>query len=137
MDSLVQGSYAGFANYRELLGNAVFRRAAANTLLFAAISVPLNMILSLGLAMLLNRNIPFRSGFRISYLLPLAIPAASVVLVWQAMFDLHGTVNGWLAHWGIEPTDWMESRAALGVVIVVYLWKNVGYNSGIILPAGH
>jgi multiple sugar transport system permease protein len=128
VDSPVQGSFVGLANYRELLGNAMFRRAAKNTLIFTAISVPLNMLLSLGLAMLLNRSIPFRNGFRIAYLFPLVVPVACVVLVWKAMFDLHGTVNGWLARWGFTPTDWMESQAALLVVIVVYIWKNVGYN---------
>ncbi|TXK84862.1 sugar ABC transporter permease [Paenibacillus sp. N3.4] len=128
MDSPIQGSFVGLANYRELLGNAVFQQAATNTLLFTIISVPLNMILSLGLAMLLGGNIPFRNWFRIACLVPLVVPVASVVLIWKAVFDLHGTLNEGLAHWGIGPTDWMESRSAMLVVIVVYLWKNVGYN---------
>ncbi|CAG7633629.1 hypothetical protein PAECIP111802_01967 [Paenibacillus allorhizosphaerae] len=128
MDSPVDGSFAGLANYRELLGNPVFRRAAVNTFLFTALCVPLNMVLSLGLAMLLNRKLPFRQSFRISFLGPLVVPVASVVLVWKALFDLHGSLNGWLASWGIASKDWMESGAALFVVIVVYLWKNIGYN---------
>lgn len=128
MDSPVDGKFAGAANYRELLGNPVFRRAAANTFLFTGVCVPLNMLLSLGLAMLLNRKLPFRQSFRIAFLCPLVVPVASVVLVWQALFDLNGALNEWIASLGLEPRDWMESRAALGVVIVVYLWKNIGYN---------
>ncbi|CAG7614227.1 hypothetical protein PAESOLCIP111_01688 [Paenibacillus solanacearum] len=128
MDSPVDGSFAGLANYRELLSNPVFRRAAVNTLVFTALCVPLNMALSLGLAMLLNRKLPFRQTFRIAFLGPLVVPVASVVLVWKALFDLHGSLNGWLVSWGIAPKDWMESSAALFVVIVVYLWKNIGYN---------
>jgi multiple sugar transport system permease protein len=128
VDSPIQGSFVGLANYRELLGNAIFRHAATNTLLFTAISVPLNMLLSLVLAMLLNRSLPFRNGFRIACLIPLVVPVACVVLVWQTLFDQHGTLNGWLAAFGVAPTDWMESGAAFWVVMIVYLWKNVGYN---------
>ncbi|WP_220446525.1 carbohydrate ABC transporter permease [Paenibacillus piri] len=128
MDSPVGGSFAGVANYRELLENPVFRRAAANTFLFTAICVPLNMLLSLGLAMMLNKKLPFRQSFRVSFLSPLVVPVASVVLVWKALFDLHGALNGWTASWGIVPKDWMESSAALAVVLIVYLWKNIGYN---------
>lgn len=128
MDSPVEGSFVGVANYRELLGNPIFLRAAANTFLFTAVCVPLNMLLSLGLAMLLNRKLPFRQSFRISFLVPLVVPVASVVLVWKALFDFNGTLNVWLEAWGIGPKDWMESGTAMFVVIVVYLWKNIGYN---------
>lgn len=133
VDSPVGGTFAGITNYRELLGNPVFLRAAANTFTFTAVSVPLNMLLSLGLAMLLNRKLPFRSSFRIAFLSPLVVPVASVVLVWQAMFDLHGMLNGWFSRIGAGGKDWMESGAAMGVVIVVYLWKNIGYNMVLLL----
>ncbi|WP_312875704.1 carbohydrate ABC transporter permease [Paenibacillus planticolens] len=128
LDSPVDGSFTGLTNYRDLLGNPMFRRAAVNTSLFTGICVPLNMLLSLGLAMLLNRKLPFRSTYRIAFLTPLVIPVASVVLVWKALFDLHGSLNGLLAGWGFVPKDWMESEAALFVVMIVYLWKNIGYN---------
>lgn len=128
LDTPIDGSFVGLRNYAELLNNAIFHRAAYNTFLFTAISVPLNMALSLGLAMLLNRSLYFRSWFRIAFLAPLVIPVASIVLIWQVVFDLNGTLNGWLNMLGAAPKDWMESNAALAVVIVVYLWKNVGYN---------
>ncbi|MNR12237.1 L-arabinose transport system permease protein AraP [compost metagenome] len=86
------------------------------------------MLIALGLAMLLNRKLALRQTFRISFLSPLVVPVASVVLVWNALFDLNGTINGWLASWGIRPHDWMESEASLYVLIIVYLWKNIGYN---------
>jgi multiple sugar transport system permease protein len=128
LSSPVDGSFVGLANYRELIANPMFRRAAAGTMTFTAVSVPLNMALSLGLAMLLNRKLPYRRWFRIAFLTPLVVPVASVTLVWNILFDLHGTLNGLLTRWGMAPHDWMESRAALLVVIVVYLWKNIGYN---------
>ncbi|PYI55123.1 carbohydrate ABC transporter permease [Paenibacillus flagellatus] len=128
LDTPVGGSFVGARNYVELFGNASFRRAAVNTMLFTAVSVPLNMALSLALAMLLNRSVYLRSWFRIGFLAPLVIPVASVVLVWQTLFDLNGSLNGWLASRGFAPKDWMESGTAFGVVVLVYLWKNVGYN---------
>lgn len=127
-DSPVNGSFVGLANYRALLGNAVFRRAALNTMAFTAICVPLNMLLSLALAMLLNRSVHVRNWLRIAFLAPLVIPVASVVLVWRTLFDMSGTLNGWLVAHGLAPHDWMGSGSALYVVILVYLWKNVGYN---------
>jgi multiple sugar transport system permease protein len=128
LDTPIDGSFVGLSNYADLLNNAIFHRAAYNTFLFTAISVPLNMALSLGLAMLLNRSLYFRSWFRVAFIAPLVIPVASIVLIWQVLFDLNGTLNGWLNMLGAAPKDWMESNAALAVVIVVYLWKNVGYN---------
>ncbi|MFK7694164.1 carbohydrate ABC transporter permease [Paenibacillus sp. HJGM_3] len=127
-DTPIDGTFVGLANYADLLHNEVFRRAAFNTFRFTAISVPLNMALSLGLAMLLNRSLYFRRWFRVAFIAPLVIPVASIVLVWQVLFDLNGTLNGWLHAWGVAPLDWMESGASLWVVIIVYLWKNVGYN---------
>lgn len=128
MDSPVGGSFVGMENYENLLGNTVFRRAAENTFRFTAISVPLNMFFSLGLAMLLNRKMRMRNWFRIAYLSPLIVPVASVVLVWQVLFDDLGSINGWLAAAGGHPQDWMESGWAMTVIIIVYLWKNIGYN---------
>ncbi|MGG1553830.1 carbohydrate ABC transporter permease [Paenibacillus ferrarius] len=128
VDTPIDGSFVGFANYEQLLANPIFRRAAMNTLQFMGLCVPLNMGLALGLAMLLNRSMRFREWFRIALLSPLVIPVASVVLVWTALFDLHGTLSGWLDKWGHPPQDWLESGAALYVIILVYIWKNVGYN---------
>lgn len=128
LDAPIDGTFVGLDNYAQLIGSEVFRRAALNTLLFTSISVPLNMLLSLLLAMLLNRSVYLRNWFRIGFLAPLVIPVASVVLVWQVVFDLNGSLNGWLAGMGYEPQDWMESGMAFWVVVIVYLWKNVGYN---------
>lgn len=128
VDTPVDGTFVGLRNYTELIGNGVFRRAALNTLLFTLVSVPLNMLLSLLLAMLLNRSVYGRNWLRIGFLAPLVIPVASVVLVWQSLFDLNGSVNGLLVAWGAGAVDWMESPMAFWVVVIVYLWKNVGYN---------
>lgn len=128
MDSPINGSFVGIANYISLLKNPIFRRAAVNTLIFTAACVPLNMLLSLGLALLLNREAYLRNALRTVFVSPLVVPVASVVLVWQLIFSYRGSLNAVLSIMGMSPVDWMETEWARLVVLVVYLWKNIGYN---------
>jgi multiple sugar transport system permease protein len=128
LDAPVHGSFVGLANYRELFQSDSFRKAASNTFLFTAVSVPLMLFFSLSLALLLNQNAYFRKWMRTAYVMPLVVPVASIVLIWQALFDWNGTVNAWFHHMGWARIDWMKSEWAFGVLILVYLWKNIGYN---------
>ena len=128
MDRTRAGSFAGFDNYKELLASGSFRKASANTLLFTGISVPLLIASSLTLALLLNRPLFFRNGLRTAFLLPLVVPVASVVMIWQIFFDWNGTLNVWLNHSGKERIDWLQSDWSMVVLVVMFIWKNVGYN---------
>jgi len=133
VSSPVNGRFVGILNYVNLIRNPVFLKAASNTLLFTAISVPLNLFFSLGLAMLLNREVPMIKAMRTLFITPLVIPVASVVLVWQILFDSQGSVNLLLTLSGFQPVDWLGSNWARVVVAIVYLWKNIGYNMVLIL----
>ncbi|MCR8630238.1 carbohydrate ABC transporter permease [Paenibacillus radicis (ex Xue et al. 2023)] len=128
MDGTVDGHFVGLNNYHELLASDSFRKAASNTFYFSAVSVPLILALSLVLALLLNRNIYLRKWLRTAYVLPLVVPVASIILIWQMLFDWNGSVNAWLSFNGIERVDWMKTDTARYVIIIVYLWKNIGYN---------
>lgn len=128
VSSTIKGNFAGLSNYDGLLKNAVFLTAAKNTLIFTGVSVPLNMAISLGFAMLLARKIYIKKALRTFFITPLVIPVASVVLVWQILFDSTGTMNALLNDLGLQPVDWMGSNWARLVVVIVYLWKNAGYN---------
>lgn len=120
--------FVGLANYMELLASQSFRKAAANTIYFTVISVPLMLVLPLGLAVLLNRSIYLRQWLRTAYVLPLVVPVASIVFFWQILFDWNGTLNAWLVHFGQSRIDWMKTPAARHVILMMYLWKNLGYN---------
>lgn len=133
VDSPVAGSFVGLANYRGLLKNPIFLKAAANTLIFSGISVPLIILLSLAMAILLNKGVYGKSILRMSFIIPLAVPVACVVLVWQVVFDTAGSLNGLLRFMGLGGADWMKTGWARTVVIIVYLWKNTGYNMVILL----
>lgn len=128
MNNPVESRFVGFANYRELLSSDSFRKAASNTLYFTGISVPAIVGLSLCIAMLLNRNLLVRNALRTAYVLPLVVPVASIVLIWQLLLDWNGSLNAWVDIFGFDRVDWMKTEAARYVVIVVYLWKNIGYN---------
>lgn len=128
MDRTIDGQFVGLDNYRELLASNSFRKASSNTFYFSAVCVPLLIALSLGLAMLLNKNIYLRKWLRTAYVLPLVVPVASIILIWQMLFDWNGSLNAWLNGFGIERVDWMKTDAARNVIIVVYVWKNIGYN---------
>jgi multiple sugar transport system permease protein len=128
MDSPVSGNFVGLSNYIELLSNPIFLKAGVNTLLFTCISVPLIMTIALLLALLLNRGIYLRNVMRTFFISPLVIPVASVVLVWQIVFGGTGVMNGLLDSAGLGAVDWMNTSWARVVVIIVYLWKNAGYD---------
>ncbi|MBR4627387.1 MAG: sugar ABC transporter permease [Ruminococcus sp.] len=131
----VTKEYVGLDNYKALVHNTAFRKAARNTAMFSAISVPLAVVLALGLAVLLERKIPGKSAFRTFFLSPLMVPTASVVLVWQVLFHNHGTVNQVAEMFGGEPVDWLKSTKGQVVIILMFLWKNIGYNMILFMAA--
>lgn len=117
-----------FENYKNVLQNEAFKVAVRNTLKFSVMAVPLAVVLPLGLALILENNIPGRSQFRTFFLSPIMVPVASVVLIWRVLFDYNGALNGILMNFGVDKIDWLSSDYALLVITVLYLWKNIGYN---------
>ncbi|RKN84427.1 carbohydrate ABC transporter permease [Paenibacillus ginsengarvi] len=116
------------ANYKALLLSSSFQKAAANTFHFTAVGVPVIVALSLVLALLLNQRVFVRNWLRTAYVLPLVVPVASIVLVWQILFDWNGELNRWLVHFGLNRIDWLKSDWAGLVILLMYVWKNIGYN---------
>lgn len=122
-------------NYKDIIHNTAFRKATANTAFFSVIAVPLAVIIPLWLAVILERNIPCKSIFRTFFLSPLMTPTASVVLVWQVIFHNHGTFNQIVEKFGGTPVDWLNSKYGIYVIILMFLWKNVGYNMILFMSA--
>lgn len=127
-DGSSAGSFVGIENFRKLLSNAAFRLAAKNTLRFSLTAVPLAVALALLLAVMLEAKIPLKSQFRSFFLSPMMVPVASIVLIWQVLFNFNGTVNQFLAVFGADKIDWLQSDHAQTVVLILFLWKNLGYN---------
>lgn len=127
--------FVGFDNFRNLFQNQSFRLAAKNTAIFSLISVPSAVIGSLLLACMLSQKIPLRSQIRTFMLSPLMVPVASIVLIWQVIFSNNGALNDFLGLFGVEKIDWMKSEFNRYVVVLLFLWKNVGYDMILFLAA--
>lgn len=131
----IRQEFVWFRNFINVINNHSFRLAAKNTAIFSGISVPASVILSLMLACMLNRKLPLKSQFRTAMLSPLMVPVASVVLIWQVIFSYNGAMNEVLALFGADKIDWMKSEYNRYVVILLFLWKNLGYNMILFLAA--
>ena len=116
IDGVSSKNFVFLENFTRLFENAAFKMAARNTLKFSAMAVPLAVILAVALALMLECRIPGKSQFR------------SVVLIWQVLFNYNGTVNEFLMLFGAERIDWLQSEHSMIVVLLLFLWKNLGYN---------
>jgi len=135
VDNPISGNFVFLDNFKYIIGNAAFAKAVKNTLSFSLVSVPLAVILSLLLAIVLESKLPFRSQFRTFFLSPMMVPVASIVLIWQVLFHYNGAINDVLVALGAGKIDWMKSEYAQIVVVVLFLWKNLGYNMILFMAA--
>ena len=135
IDNLISKEPVGLQNFQNVLQNGAFKLAAKNTATFSLLAVPLAIVLSLVMAMILEGNIPMKSQFRTFFLSPLMVPVASVVLIWQVLFDYHGVVNNAITLFGGNPIDWLKSDYGQVVVVILFLWKNLGYNMILFMSA--
>lgn len=125
--SAIGGRWVGIQNYVTVMGNAAFQQAIANTGKFTAVCIPLLIVISLALAVLLYSIPVVGSALRSIFLMPMAVPAASVVLVWKVLFHEKGLINSALLTFGRNGVNWMGSDAAFWMLVISYLWKNLGY----------
>lgn len=135
VDNPISANFVFLDNFKMVLNNAAFQTAIRNTVTFSAIAVPLAVILSLMLAIVLEAKLPFRSQFRTFFLSPMMVPVASIVLIWQVLFHYNGAVNDMLAVFGVDKIDWMKSEYSIIVVVILFLWKNLGYNMILFMAA--
>lgn len=121
------GGFCGLENFKTVLLNEAFRLAAGNTAKFTLVCLPLLLLLSLLLAALVYSMGKAAGVWKNCYLVPMAIPAACVALLWKLLFDSHGLVNGVVTSFGGRAVDWMNTGSAFWVLVGSYLWKNTGY----------
>ena len=133
VDRPVNGVFCGLRNYKELVQNPYFLRGLHNTLKFMVISIPLNMALSLGAAAVIRSMKRYSEFFSLIFLIPLAIPSATSAFFWKNFFGLHGTLNKLFSMLGIAGIDWFNSQYSTLVMVVIFIWKNIGYNMALFL----
>lgn len=131
LNNPVDQQFSGLKNFVMIVNNQAFQLAVKNTVLFSIQAVPLAVVISLGLAILLDSKIAFRSQLRTCLLSPMMVPVASVMLVWRVLFDKHGVCNEWFG----MSINWLKSNYGQMVILLLFLWKNLGYNMILFLAA--
>ena len=121
--------FFGIGNYISILSNEAFRLAAANTLRFIAVCIPVLMAFSMFIAVIIGECRYAENFFKTTSLIPMALPAASLAFLWKAAFHKNGLVNGLIIYMGGTPKDFMGSSFAFYMLIICYLWRNTGYNT--------
>lgn len=124
-------SFAGVANYVTLFTeDPNFWPALRNSLVFALLYVPLNLILSLGLALALGPRIRGRGAFRVLFFIPVVTPIVANVLVWKMLLQPQGLFNGISTSvFGVElPNFLADQNWAMIMVVVMSVWQGLGYN---------
>lgn len=124
----MSGKFSGFKNYATVFQNEAFILAAGNTVRFVAICIPLLIIISLIVAVILNITKGDNNFFKTTYLVPMAVPVASVVLLWKVLFHENGLISSFMINIGGQAIDFMNTDKAFIVLVISYLWKNIGYD---------
>ncbi|MFB6367250.1 carbohydrate ABC transporter permease [Paenibacillus elgii] len=117
--------WAGLQNYAKMLQDDLFWRGVNTTVLFTIFSVPLQLLLSLFLALLVNQKIPFKRFFRTAIYFPSMISGVAMSLVWLWVFNSKiGMFNWALGLVGIEGPKWLEdSNWALAAMVIMTMWS--------------
>ena len=116
--------YVGFANYEAMWTDPAVWTSAGNTMFFAAVSVPIKLLMALGLALLLNRITALSGFYRTVFYLPFLMPAVAGSIVFMLLLTPDaGPVNIALEALGFNPPDWLlDPKAALWTIILLSLW---------------
>lgn len=128
-DLVTAPSFAGLDNVRLLATDARFGGAVANTFVFLAIHLPLQIVTALALALALNRPMMFRAFWRAAFFLPVVISGAVVAILWNALYATDvGLINNLLVRVGGSPIPWLtDPSIAMPAIAVMVTWKNVGF----------
>jgi multiple sugar transport system permease protein len=120
--------WVGFGNIKLLLSDPLIWQALSNTLYFLAIHIPLQLIIALGLAQLLNQNIRLRTFFRASYFMPVVVSGVVITILWQQLYASEtGVINMLLQKFGLPGIGWLtDRRYAMPAIAIMATWKNVG-----------
>ncbi|MEF9935970.1 carbohydrate ABC transporter permease [Carnobacterium sp.] len=130
--SPVDMQFSGLSNYIRMLSDATFKKAALNTSLYLLVQVPVMILLSMVISVLLNqKNLKFRSFFRIAIFLPCITSLVSYSLIMKSLFMESGLVNTILlnSHLISEPIMWLTHPIWAKVLIILSItWRWTGYN---------
>ncbi|MFA3839860.1 carbohydrate ABC transporter permease [Streptomyces aureus] len=136
-DVLSAPKFVGLDNFRDMFGDAVFRKSILNTVVYTFFTVPFGMALGLLLALGLNAGLRARGVFRTAIFLPQVTATVAIALVWLWIYNpRNGLFTTLLSIFGVESPAWLASTTwAMPSVILVGIWQGIGMKMLIYLAA--
>ncbi|RFC78377.1 sugar ABC transporter permease [Streptomyces sp. AcE210] len=136
-DVLSAPKFVGLDNFRDMLGDDVFRKSILNTVVYTFFTVPFGMALGLLLALALNAGLRARGVFRTAIFLPQVTATVAIALVWLWIYNpRNGLFTTLLSIFGVESPAWLASTTwAMPSVILVGIWQGIGMKMLIYLAA--
>ncbi|MBP5468849.1 MAG: sugar ABC transporter permease [Candidatus Riflebacteria bacterium] len=129
-DLIGKPEFVGAGNYTRLLDDPMFWKSIWNTIYYAAVSIPLTIFLSMGIAILLNNPIRGLGFYRTAYFIPVVTSINAVAIVWNFIYHPDfGLLNKVLGLFGIDPIAWLQDpNWAMPAIILMSVWKGLGNN---------
>ena len=129
--------FVGIGNYIEVLTSETFQISMLNTVYYSVGHIPLLIVTALTLALLLNRDIPGKAVYRVSFYIPVITPIVAASIIWMWLYEPnYGIVNFLLRIFGIVGPPWLKDPTwAMPAVIIMRVWKNAGFYMVIYLAA--
>ena len=134
-DGSYKNNFVGLNNYISIWKNQMFLIGLKNTMELSLICAPLVWLLSFVFAALLNRLQPTGAFFRNGILLSYLMPSSAMLLIWLVVFDYGGIVNRLAVALGAERISWLEEYALRVPIVLMFVWKNLGFAVVIFLAA--
>ncbi len=128
--------FIGLQNYARLFTDANAIKVFGNTFYYSGLSVPLNLVFSLGLALALNQKIKGLAFFRTAYYIPVVAASVAVSAIWVWLLSDYGIITTLLTSLGLKSINFLQdTKYALTSITLVDVWKNLGFNVVIFLAA--
>ena len=123
-------NFAGLSNFKYVLTNKHFWYSMWNTVYYVAGTVPAQIFLSLFIAILLNQKIKGLETYRVIYFLPVITSVNAISIVWKYIYQKYGVLNSFVGFLtGMPGPDWlMDTAWAMPAIIIMSIWKGLGYN---------
>ncbi|MBN2303369.1 MAG: sugar ABC transporter permease [Anaerolineae bacterium] len=122
--------YVGFDNFERLATDPKFEQALTNTFKLIGLTVPIEMVLALGIAVLLNQPLRGRNWLRMAYFLPVVTSTVAASVVWTSIFQpRYGILSDLLAPVGLGETKWLVDPGLVLIPVgVVAIWQRLGFD---------
>lgn len=128
LDGTFENRFVGLDNYRRVLQNSMFQLGLRNTWELSLLCAPVIWLASFLLAAMLKALKERSTAFRNILLLPYLMPSSAMLLIWLTMFDYGGVINRLVVALGLERVVWLDGAALRVPVVLLYIWKNLGFS---------